>query len=150
MGVTFAWHDSRLCYILLPKSSAINLIFQITKQNVYFLGYILTHLCRMEFHTLINLNSSFMFLGMLGGVILCQSNFNRKFCKQTVENLIRRHVLWRLIWICTVCLCPTKKDARLIWVKLYITEMSYLDLLYLQILMNVLLFQICVKTEGPV
>ena len=23
-----------------------------------------------------------------------------------------------LIWVCTVCLCPTKKEAKLIWVKL--------------------------------
>ena len=26
-----------------------------------------------------------------------------KFQKKTVENLIRRHILWRLIWFCTVC-----------------------------------------------
>ena len=37
------------------------------------------------------------------------SNFNRTFCKQTVETLIRRRVLWRLVWICIVCLCPTKR-----------------------------------------
>ena len=38
------------------------------------------------------------------------SNFNRTFCKQTVESqtLIRRRVLWRLILICIVCLHPTK------------------------------------------
>ena len=29
----------------------------------------------------------------------------RAFCKETVENLIRRH----LIWVCTVCQCPTKR-----------------------------------------
>ena len=55
------------------------------------------------------------------------SNFKRNFCKQTVENLIRRHVLRCLIWFCTVCRCPTKKDARLIWViisKLNITVSS--------------------------
>ena len=26
--------------------------------------------------------------------------------KQTVQTLIRRRVLWRLIWVCTVCQCP--------------------------------------------
>ena len=26
-----------------------------------------------------------------------------------METLIRRHVLWRLIWVCAVCLCPTKR-----------------------------------------
>ena len=38
---------------------------------------------------------------------------NRNFCWQTVETLIRRHVLWRLIWVCTVCLCPTKMTLGL-------------------------------------
>ena len=37
------------------------------------------------------------------------SNFQRKFCKQTVENLIRRCIVLRLIWFCTVCRCPTKR-----------------------------------------
>ena len=36
------------------------------------------------------------------------SNFNRTFSKQTLETLIRRHVLWRLVWICTICLRLTK------------------------------------------
>ena len=30
-----------------------------------------------------------------------------------MENLIRRRVLWRLIWVCTVCLCPTKMTLGL-------------------------------------
>ena len=42
----------------------------------------------------------------LGGII---SNFKRNFCKQTVESLIRRRVLRRLVWFCTVFLCPTKR-----------------------------------------
>ena len=28
---------------------------------------------------------------------------------QTVQTLIRRRVLWRLIWVYTVCLCPFKR-----------------------------------------
>ena len=40
-----------------------------------------------------------------------------KLCKQTVETLIRHQILWHLIWVCTICLCPTKKDARHIRVK---------------------------------
>ena len=31
------------------------------------------------------------------------------FTKKTVENLIRRRVLWRLVWFCTVCRCPTRR-----------------------------------------
>ena len=37
------------------------------------------------------------------------AKFKRNFCKQTVENLIRCHVLWHLIQFCTVCQCPTKR-----------------------------------------
>ena len=35
------------------------------------------------------------------------SNFNTT--KQTVETLIKRRVLRRLIWVCAACLCPTKR-----------------------------------------
>ena len=41
------------------------------------------------------------------------SNFKRNFCKQTVKNLIRHRVSRRLIWFCTVCLCPTKRTLGL-------------------------------------
>ena len=44
-------------------------------------------------------------------------NFNRTFCQQTVETLIRRRILWRLIWISTVCLCPTKRTLDLYVLK---------------------------------
>ena len=44
---------------------------------------ILTHLSRMEFPTVINLNSPFPFKGLLGG-ILHFNHLNRTFCKQTI------------------------------------------------------------------
>ena len=53
------------------------------------------------------LDQSISVLRFLGGIF----SFLFKFlvlCKQTVETLIRRCVLQRLIWVCTVCLCPTK------------------------------------------
>ena len=74
----------------------------------------LTHLCGMYFPTLINWTSPFPILWLLGGIFHFYLNFQRNFCKQTVENLIRRRILRRLIWFCTVCRCSTKK---LIWVK---------------------------------
>ena len=49
--------------------------------------------------------------GLLGGIFHFYSNSNTAFCKQMMETLIRRRVLWRLIWVCAVCLCPTKKEA---------------------------------------
>ena len=73
----------------------------------------LTHLCRMYFPILINWTSPFPILGLLGGIFHFHSNFKRNFCKQTVENLIRRRVLRRLIWFCTVCQRPTKKTLGL-------------------------------------
>ena len=64
----------------------------------------------------------FSFLGQVWYLIvsipdLCNlTYFNRKLCKQTVETLIRRRILWHLIWVCTICLIP-QKDASHIWVK---------------------------------
>ena len=50
---------------------------------------------------------------VVGGIFHFNSNFKRNFCKQTVENLIRRRILRRLIWFCTVCRCPTKRALDL-------------------------------------
>ena len=44
---------------------------------------------------------------------------------QTVQNLIRRRVLRRLISICTVCQLSHKKDARLIWDKKFSREFYF-------------------------
>ena len=54
----------------------------------------------------------------MGGIFHFYSKFKRNFCKQTVKNLIRRRILRRLIWFCTVCWCPAKKDSRLKWVNI--------------------------------
>ena len=67
----------------------------------------------MYFLTLINWTSPFPILELLGGIFHFYSNFKRKFCLQTVENLIRRHILRRLIWFYTVCRCPTKRTLGL-------------------------------------
>ena len=40
-------------------------------------------------------------------------NSNITYCKQTVKTLIRSRVLRRLIWVCTVCLCYTKRTLGL-------------------------------------
>ena len=67
--------------------------------NLFFSPFsFLTHLSQMEFPILINCTSSFSFEGLLGGISIFYSNSNRNFCKQTVENLIRRRILRRLIW----------------------------------------------------
>ena len=57
--------------------------------------------------------SVFQMLGVFDGIFHFIQNYNRTFCKQTVETLIRRRVLWRLIWVCVVCLCPTNRTLGL-------------------------------------
>ena len=49
--------------------------------------------------------------------LLFFSNFNKTSCKRTVENLIRRSNRRRLVLFSTVCRCPIKKGARLLWVN---------------------------------
>ena len=48
------------------------------------------------------------------------SNFNRTFCKETVDIPTRRRILRYLIFVCAVCLCP-KKHPRLICVNMTCT-----------------------------
>ena len=57
--------------------------------------------------------SLFQILGVLGGIFHFDSNSNRTICKHTVETLIGRHVLWRLIWVSTVYPCPIKRKLDL-------------------------------------
>ena len=73
----------------------------------------LTHVCRMEFPTVINWNSPFLFYWMLGGISHFYSNFNRTFCKKAVETLIRCRRMRRRVWVCTVCLYLTKRTLGL-------------------------------------
>ena len=75
----------------------------------------LTHLCRMEFHSLINWTSQFPFEGLLDDSFHFSSNCDRTFCKQTVETLIRRRIVRRLVWVSTICTCPTKRTLDLNW-----------------------------------
>ena len=46
-------------------------------------------------------------------------DFDRTFCKQTMETLIRHSNLSHLIHVCTVCIYDQKNDATLIWVNLF-------------------------------
>ena len=55
------------------------------------------------------LEQSISVLRDVGWYFSFYSNFKRNFCKQTVESVIRRRILRRLIWFCTICRCPTKR-----------------------------------------
>ena len=83
---------------------------------------ILTHLYRMEFPTVINCNSPFLNVGCwVVFFIFIQILMEHSAAKQTVETLIRRRVVRRLIWVCTVCLCPTKMTLCVYWLKTGLT-----------------------------
>ena len=61
-----------------------------------------TCICSVDFAILINWMSPFPILVVPGVPFHFHFIFDRNSCKQTVEILIRRRVLWRLI----ICLCP--------------------------------------------
>ena len=63
------------------------------------------------------LDQSISILRAVGWYFQFYSNFIRTFCKQIVETQIRCPILWHLVWVCTVCLCPAKKDVKLKWVN---------------------------------
>ena len=86
---------------------------EIMRQKKHVGVTLITHLSRMDFPIPINWTSPFPILGVLGPVFQFYQNFDRIFCKQTVETLIRRRVMRRLVWVCTVCLCPTKRALGL-------------------------------------
>ena len=72
------------------------------------LELLVTYLCKMEFPALKIWTNPFCFLKLsLGSNLQCHPNSKSTFCKQTLQNMIRRriHAVWRLIWFCTVCLC---------------------------------------------
>ena len=47
--------------------------------------------------------------------ILKETSFSK-----TLENLIKRRILRRLVWFCTVCRCPTKRTLGLFGLTLHI------------------------------
>ena len=60
------------------------------------------------------------------------SNFNRTFCKQTVDTLIRGRVLYRLILGIHCLPMSHKKEAMLIWFKVVRDPCQKITLLLLK------------------
>ena len=71
----------------------------------------------MNFHISISRTSIFQIFGLLCGIFHFYSIFIRNFCKQTVENLIRRRVFAASDLVLHCLLMSQKKDTMLIWVK---------------------------------
>ena len=59
------------------------------------------------------LNQSSSILRVVGLYFSFYSHFNRTLNKQTVEALIRCPKMWRLVWVCTVCILLTKRTPGL-------------------------------------
>ena len=54
------------------------------------------------------------------------SNLDSMLCKQTLETLIRFHILKHLIWICIACLCPSKRMLGLYGLRQFYQEIAQL------------------------
>ena len=91
----------------------LNLHTHVTPTWNPLVGICINPLSLMDLPTIIKWTNQFPILGVLGAIVHFNSKFDRTFSKHTMENLIRRRVLWRLIWVCTACLCPTKRTLCL-------------------------------------
>ena len=100
-----------------PLAKLIDFYLQSVHTFLFCYCFQFTHLCQMEFPTVINWTSLFSDLRVVGWIFFhfC-SNLDRSICKQTVETLIRRGIL-RLHWVFTVCLRPTKWTLGLYGLK---------------------------------
>ena len=71
------------------------------------------------------LEQSISVLRMVGGIFHFYSYFNRKVCKQKVETVIRRPILWHLICFCTICICPTKRTQGIYGLEMQLFCLSH-------------------------
>ena len=100
-----------ICAVLTAFISHIYITTKISIIGLFLFCRVLT-LSQIDLPTFISGTSSFPISGLLGGI--CHfSPFNRIFCKQTVKILIRHRIMRCLIWVCTVCLCPIKRNLGL-------------------------------------
>ena len=72
--------------------------------NLWPFVHYTTHCILLDFSTGICWTSLFVILDVSGLFRRFYSIFDIKSCQQTVKTLIRRHIMWRLIWVCTDCL----------------------------------------------
>ena len=99
--------------IALVKRMSTSLRNKHIVQSTMFHFIQLRHLSQMEFPNTCIINQSIFVSRVVKLYFHIYQNADRTFCKQTVETLIRHRILRCLIWVCTVCLCPTKKTLGL-------------------------------------
>ena len=85
------------CSILSGSSLTAKVLANRFRVVCKWVKIILTHLCLMEFPTFIDWTNPFRIKRLLDSRFKFHSNFISSFCKQTVKNLIRCHVLRHLI-----------------------------------------------------
>ena len=73
----------------------------------------LTHICLKTFPSLSIGQVCFSFKGCLVYFFHFYHIFDRNSCEQTVYTLTRQRIMRRLIWVCTVCLCPKHETPGL-------------------------------------
>ena len=81
--------------------SRLILIYAVT--NYYSQSWRLTHYILVDSSSVIGWMSPFVILGVSGLFGRFYSIFDGMSYWQSVQTLIRRHIMWRLIWVCTVC-----------------------------------------------
>ena len=104
---------TRKCHNYRPQTNPRHHEEETQNTDTHTTTLILTHLSQMEFRLLSVGSVHFRFKSCWVGFFSFYSIFIRTFCKQRVENLIRRRVVRRLIWVCTVCICPIKSTLGL-------------------------------------
>ena len=78
---------------------------------------LLIHLCRNGLIYLQSSDRSFFNINDVCLAFVMTMLYIHSYLMERVYALDRRRVLWRQIWVCTVCQCPLLWDARFKWVK---------------------------------
>ena len=125
------WHDGKMIFCNFSKDfpTFLNLrarpgprIVKIGENGLVEIrqDFCLTHVYLVDPPILINWTSPFPILGVSGVLFHFYSISNRYSCLQTVKTLIKRRILRRLIWICTICLCSKNGMLGLYGLKIFL------------------------------
>ena len=120
--------------LLLEVVCLFDWAFCVVWESLLLVGLGLLPLCYWNVHCLFDKVCSLCVMGKsvahLISFAACvlyffYSDYDRTFCKVTVETLIRRRVLRHLVWVCTICLRPTKRTLGLYGLIFYRRHLQY-------------------------
>ena len=101
-GLLFQERIRSLQTKLTPRRGANMIMTELFPLKMY--PFTSTHCMLVDYSLVIYWTSQFVILGVTGLFCHFYSILGGKSCIQTMQALIRRHMVWRLIWVCTVCL----------------------------------------------